>query len=233
MRILYYAVFIVLSTVILKASCVCYYMNYNPDTAKVFFRTTCQQYADFMKSVFHEDCELRPFSGYLVLPFKTVDYLFIVGEGCPKGLFLTHSDNTSEGWETQVIYDWEDLAEELDAKVAVIDACYAGYIFDYEIKNVGWLISTSYKENSWNILNNENKNVSSFSEALRCKYENNYNCFVANFISNPCKEANINKCQGWIILKAINRWGWDVYWYDWEYPSMGTCYVNGHPCLWR
>lgn len=225
--------FLFLIMVNINSKCICYYFNYNPQNAQIFFKTTCQNYADFMKNVLNEDCELKTFSNYLYLPLKKVDYLFIVGEGCVEGLFLTHSDSTSEGYQTQSIYKWKDLANNLNATTAVIDACYPGYIFKYPHPNVTNLITTSYRENSWNILNKYEKNVSSFSEALRCKYESGYDCFISTFLTNPCTGNNINKCQGWIILKAMEKWGWNVYWYDWEFPSMGTCYMNGKPCLWR
>ncbi len=218
----------------LNAKCICYYFDYNHQMSATFFKPTCENYAAFMKNVLNVECEIKPFAYFLSFKEK-VDYLFIVGEGSPGGLFLTHSNSTHEDYKTQTLYKWNDLAHNMKAYIAVVDSCYPGYLFDYNHPYVNFLITTAYKENSWNIIDNSGRNVSSFSTALRCKYEDNYtDCPVATFFRNICKEVNINKCQAYLIIKSLEYWGWKtIYWYDWEFPSMGTCMINGEACLWR
>ncbi len=221
-------VLILFITTLLNARCICYYMNYYPESAQRFFKPTCEYYSEVMKKVLGEECEIVPYSNFLFL-YKSYDITIIVGEGSEYGLFLTHSSDVAESPLNEKIYKWEDLANDLHGFLAIIDACFAGYIFDYPHPNIQYIITSTYKENSWNTIDEYGENVSTLSVALRCKYDHEYKCPIGNFIFGGCPFMNINECQMNLIIKAMSIWQ-SVDFYDWEYPSAGTCMLNGKPC---
>jgi len=212
----------------LNAQNKCYCFHYGDD----FTKTTCKYYEKVVELVTDYKCEdhiiINKDYFFNWYHFDKSDIVMFVGFGSPKGFFesneedFQHLDNISH-------IEWQRLAN-LEVGILLIDACYAGYIFDYNPKSP--TITSTWKENSWNIIDTYGKNVSSLSAALRCLYDDEYQCPVL------CKTflhtLDVNNCQLKLILYAIdNYWHVGINMLPWEYPSMGTCIFNNKPCFWK
>ena len=62
--------------------------------------------------------------------------------------------------------------------------------------------------------------------AFNCKFNPNYKCPV------DCKNLDISNCQFRIIAWTIGKiWSENAFnFLPWEYPSIGTCMINGKKC---
>ena len=192
------------------------------------FRKTCQYYNEVIKNTVGISCSIIPYSDskFFVKDKKTV--IIISGHGTKEGLILNISDKE--------IYKWKDLMDNLKTTIMIIDSCFSGYAQDYRNSNVDFLITSTYKEYSWNILdvdnNNDNVLVSSLAVTFRCRYDPNYICPIRSplpFLNNNCKSLSINECQLELIIKDLSRCSIPNFDNN-DYPSIGTCIINNMPC---
>ena len=216
---------------LLSENCICYYFSYIPEDIQMF-KDTCEYYNRVLYKVLGLSCETKPYRGNLYLPKDRKKAIVIVGHGNPLGLYLTYPDDVDESYTNARILSWKDLILNINSSIVIIDACYSGFAQDYLIySSIDTLITSTYKENSWNVYDEENgyKIVSALAIALRCWFDDEYICPIrAPFFGN-CPGLNINECQFQLIIDALTYGGLPDF-YEWEMPSIGTCIWNNHPC---
>jgi len=211
MKTLFYIlVYLLISLNLYSSDCICFYAPIDLD------KNICRKFIYLMEK-YNIFCDMREIKKKEVLTANS-SIVYIAGMGHYNGIFLSFDyDNLSD--DNLILY--RDLAL-LPVDILIIDACYAGYIFDYP-SNIPLIITSTYKENSWNIINKEGLNISSFIEAWLCILDDNYKCKTYY-----CKDNKLKECQLNIIIEAIqNEWknfrGGFVYW---EYPSVGVMTTN-------
>ena len=211
-------------TTLIYGDCICFYN----DAYYYTTQETCKIYAKFFKDVFNETCEIKPL--YKFEDNKTYDKVILVSMGHYKGVWKEEVSSPENITEDNFI-TYKQLAK-VKANIMILDACYVGYIFDYH-PIAKYVITSTGKENSWNplvyIKNSGYKNIGSLALALNCMFNHKFHCPI------NCIGTDINTCQLSLIFNMFYSQIWDYKLYsnelyDWEFPSMGSCMINGIPC---
>ena len=203
-------------------NCTCYYLPYNkayhklPENNCIYFKKLFNN--------FDINCNIVSLDNFSINNLNNKNIVILSSYGSTHGLFKDDDYNNDSNDPSKII-PWKDIAN-IKVDLLIIDACYSGYIFNYNTKS-NITITSTYIEPSWNIIDNYGINVSSFVTTFRCIYDDNYVCPVDY---KMCSYENMDfaTCQLNIILYNIekNKWTY-IKMFPWEYPAIGTAHING------
>lgn len=204
-----------------STNCKCLYLSKDNAGGWDLPKTNCEYFFSFF-NIYGIKCELKELTKENILNSLENDILILSGFGSNYGMFL--DNNYSQEYNNNMIY-WYEIAK-LTNKIIIIDSCYSGRIFDFTKDNTNIIITSTGTEPSWNILDNYNKNISSFVATFRCIYDKYYDCPID---LDYCFE-NFSLCQFKIILSYLkslsDNWIYTFYFYEWEYPAIGSALIN-------
>ena len=210
-------IFVLFSFTYLYCTTFCFYYDGSKYVKELMTKPTCEYYCSLI-----DNCKLLSLRSFSLE--KYYDTVILVGMGSYSGLFV----GTEFSDPDYNVITWKELAEKLHCRILVVDACYAGYIFDFEYPNIDTIITSTYKENSWNI-EIEGKWIGSLALTLRCMFDRNYTC---PYVVDLSRSISYN--QLCIIFQFFSKLhSFNATFYNWERPSIGTCTMNNKVCDWR
>jgi len=225
--------FIFCSISFAQKRCVCYYLSDSGGWSLPY--DTCVQYSYLMQSLGMGLTDIKPLESFNFLDANSYEVVYLSGYGLIDGFFTKYSVDAVDS--TRI--PWKDLAEKIDVDLLLVDACFSGYIFDYN--NASTVVITSAnKTPSWNVIldKRDNLNVSSFVIMLRCIFDVNYDCPIN---VKQCAKYNSmwfagfidpQECQfNLIVEKTIRNTYMNFSMKTDPVVGITTTYINGIP--WR
>jgi len=217
---------------------VCYYLASSRGYSLPY--NNCLEFEKLCDS-FNISVDIKPIERMIYEELNSYEFVYLSSYGLPDGLFNGQGSKKIK---------WEELAKNIHVSILFIDACYAGYIFDYP-QITAIIITSSFKSLSWNVILSETNNgvntwndsydinISSFIVMLRCIYDKNFQCpidlkqCVKYNDQNNYNFIDHDVCQFNLITTMMLESGILSPYMFFEDPTVGvsTSYINGKP--WR